>query len=273
VAALIVRAVERIGRHALSSRVLWAIAVVAFGLQLLGVPFWLALGLGGVANWLLGNGKPKVENVKSFALRVVLACIFVFVALAVWWIGGWPVVQATSAPSAASLPRLFWAGLRGGLLTFGGAYTAIPFVQGDTVGAGWITQGQFLDALAITNVLPTPLVMFTAFVGYLGAGLPGALAMATGMFVPAFAFTLIGHEFMERLVDTPQLHAALDGVTATVVGIVAATALQLALATLGSPLRIAIFALALLAAFRLKGRWATAAIVLSAGLVGAMAGV
>src|SRR5256885_11879894 len=65
----------------------------------------------------------------------------------------------------ASLLLIFVAGLKAGLLTFGGAYTAIPFIRNDAVGRGWITDGQFLDGLALSGVLPAPLSIFATFVG------------------------------------------------------------------------------------------------------------
>src|SRR4029078_6736929 len=83
--------------------------------------------------------------------------------------------------------ELLVSGLRAGALTFGGAYTAIPFVEEDAVGSdGWMTTGQFLDGLALSGVIPAPLVIFATFVGYAGGGPVGALAMTVGIFLPAF---------------------------------------------------------------------------------------
>ena len=70
---------------------------------------------------------------------------------------------------------LFASGLKAGLLTFGGAYTAIPFVRDDAVGRGWVSDGQFLDGLALSGIIPAPLIIFTTFVGYLAGGLAGAV--------------------------------------------------------------------------------------------------
>ncbi len=94
----------------------------------------------------------------------------------------WP--QAASVGAAA----LFLSGLKAGLLTFGGAYTAIPFVRNDAVGQGWVNEGQFLDSLALSGIIPAPLIIFATFVGYLAGGLPGALAITAGIFLPAFSF-------------------------------------------------------------------------------------
>jgi chromate transporter len=124
---------------------------------------------------------------------------------------------------------LFLSGLKAGLLTFGGAYTAIPFVRGDAVGRGWISEGQFLDSLALSGIIPAPLIIFATFVGYIAGGLAGALAITAGIFLPAFAFALLFYERLESVIENERLHRFLEGVAAGVVGLIALTAVQLAL--------------------------------------------
>jgi chromate transporter len=176
------------------------------------------------------------------------------------------VALAAGAPSNL---ELFGYGLRTGLLTFGGAYTAIPFLQQDAVVAGsWMTDQQFLDGLALSSILPAPLIIFSTFVGYLGNGLPGAVAITIGVFLPAFLFTVIGHQFFEGLIENERLHAFLDGVTAAVVGLIAATALQLLRVALPDIPAVIIFILSLLAVYAWKARAAVAGIVVGAGLLG-----
>jgi chromate transporter len=155
------------------------------------------------------------------------------------------------------------------LLTFGGAYTVISFLQRDAVSVGaWMTNGQFLDGLALSGILPAPLIIFSTFVGYLGGGPWGALALTVGIFLPAFAFTLIGHDYFERLIQHEPLHAFLDGVTAGVVGLIAATLLGLFLTAVTDVPRLLIFVVALFLLFRWKNRLAILWIVLGAGLAG-----
>jgi chromate transporter len=177
---------------------------------------------------------------------------------------------ATAAP--VTLAALFGAGLKGGLLTFGGAYTAIPYVRADTAGRGWISDSTFLDGIALAGILPAPLVIFATFVGYVAGGLGGALAITAGMFLPAFAFSLILFERLEAIVESPAFHRILEGVAAAVVGIIAATFCELGEATSGrvsSLLPAAVlFVSALALAWRVKGAWITPTMI--AG--GAMAG-
>jgi chromate transporter len=122
---------------------------------------------------------------------------------------------------------LFLSGLKAGLFTFGGAYTAIPFVRGDAVGRGWVSDQQFLDSLALSGIIPAPLIIFATFVGYIAGGLPGALAMTAGIFLPAFGFSLLFYDRLEQVIETEGLHRFLEGVAAGVVGLIAVTTVQL----------------------------------------------
>lgn len=264
VVALVARAVVRIGGHAVTDAGLWTLAVLAFLAALAGVPFWIVLPAAGLAYMLERRGR------RTWALGV-LAVAIVAGAAEVWSGGGEPVAPLTS-PGEATLLALFLTGLKGGLLTFGGAYTAIPFVRGDVVGRGWVDDGAFLDGVAFAHVLPAPLVIFATFAGYLAGGPWGALAVTAGMFLPAFAFSLILYDRLEAVVENPRLRALLDGVAAAVVGVIAATVIVLAQGLIGPPRQTAVlaslFALALLAAFRLKGGWVAPAVLAAAGVAG-----
>jgi chromate transporter len=160
------------------------------------------------------------------------------------------------------------------LLTFGGAYTVIPFLQHDAVVAGaWMSDAQFLDGLAISGALPAPLIIFGTFVGYLGGGPAGALLLTAGLFLPAFAFTMVGHTFFERLIEKRPLHAFLDGVTAGVVGIIAVVTIGLFETAVSSLPTFLIFAVSLVVLFRWKAKIAVAVVMLGAGLCGFIPGI
>jgi chromate transporter len=248
IGALIVRAVHRIGEHALHDKWLWAIAILSAAAKFLNINFFLPLLLGGLIYAVVHR------QFRSAAHLLILPLTGLGVA---------------SALNSSSVLELFGYGLRAGLLTFGGAYTAIPFLQHDAVVAGaWMTDQQFLDGLALSSILPAPLIIFSTFVGYLGNGLPGAVMITIGVFLPAFAFTLIGHEFFEKMIDNKELHAFLDGVTAAVVGLIAATAVQLLIVALPDIPAVLIFLLSLIAVYKWKAKAAVAGIVLSAGLLG-----
>jgi chromate transporter len=164
---------------------------------------------------------------------------------------------------------LFWSGLKAGLLTFGGAYTAIPFLQRDAVSQGaWMSNSQFLDGLALSGLLPAPLIIFSTFVGYLGGGPWGAVAMTAGIFLPAFALTLLAHEPLERLVHQPRIRRFLEGVTAAVVGLIAATTVALMRVSLTGPEALLLFAIVLGLLFASRARLLVPAVIAGAALWG-----
>jgi chromate transporter len=266
VAALIVRAVHRIGGHALhANRWLWGIALLAGVAQLLGSNFLVTLLAAGFIFALVQRGKTKW----GFGIGLGFAAWMFATALGLLpSLTSQPASFLTSAGSPTP-GSLLLSGLRAGLLTFGGAYTAIPFLQHDAVEiGGWLSNAQFLDGLALSGLLPAPLIISSTFIGYLGSGALGAIAITFGIFAPAFAFTMIGHEYVERLVENTAVHAFLDGVTAGVVGLIAATALGILSETLIGIHAWVIFALGLLTLFQSKAKWTIAVVILSAGVYG-----
>lgn len=269
VAALIVRAVIRIGTHVVVDRWLWAIAILAMAAQLAGVHFAFVL-LGAGLIYVLALPKSRIAAVT--ACLVAVAVIGILIARDGF--GGFNALSTLTADAGArahnlSMPVLFWSGLKAGLLTFGGAYTVIPFLQRDAVAQGaWMSNAQFLDGLALSGLLPAPLVIFATFVGYLGGGPWGAVAMTAGVFLPAFAFTLLGHELLESLLHRPRVHRFLEGLTAGVVGLIAGTTLALMRTSLNSVEAWVLFALALTVLFVTKARLAVPALILVAAAWG-----
>ena len=268
VLAVIVRAIHRIGEHILLDRWLWLAAIGAAAASFFGVSFWIVLPAAGAAYAL--------SSAQRYALAASVLLIASVAALLTLVDGadaaGASTVVREAAPSAAAL---FWAGLKGGLLTFGGAYTAIPFIRNDTVGRGWMTDGQFLDGLALSGVLPAPLVIFATFVGWISGGPAGALAITAGMFLPAFAFSLIFYEHLEAVAEHKRLQLFLAGVAAGVVGLITVTVLDLTRTTAGRTpnllLSVAIFAVALAVLYRWKSKLATPVVLAIGALIGAVA--
>jgi chromate transporter len=266
VAALIVRAAHRIGSHALHQNAwLWIIAFLAGMAQLLELNFLVTLLIAGLIYAL-------VQQKQKILASILMTGFLIWLALngfsQIKTAQDLPVPIVTSTGDA-SLLILFWSGLKSGLLTFGGAYTVIPFLQRDAVQVGgWVTNAQFLDGLALSGLLPAPLIIFSTFLGYIGGGLPGAIFITVGIFAPAFAFTMVGHDYLERLVDNKPAHTFLDGVTAGVVGLISATALAILSETVIGIHAWIVFSIALIALFGSKSKWIVAAIILAAGLYG-----
>jgi chromate transporter len=262
---VILRAVHRIGEHILLDRWLWATGAAAAAASFAGVSFWIVLPAAGAAYALASSRRYVLAGLVIVAAALVA---FPFLTRSAS-VSDLVPASAEAAPTAA---MLFWAGLKGGLLTFGGAYTAIPFIRGDTVGRGWMSDGQFLDGMALSGVLPAPLVIFSTFVGWVCGGPAGALAITAGMFLPAFAFSLVFYERLEAVAEHERLHRFLAGVAAGVVGLIAITLVDLArtgaerspsLAASG-----AIFAAALLILYCWRSKLATPLVLAAGAAVG-----
>ena len=136
----------------------------------------------------------------------------------------------------------------------------------------WLTDRQFLDGLALGGILPAPLIIFGTFVGYVAGGLSGALAMTLGIFLPAFAITLVGHETLERVVENRSLHDLLDGVTAGVVGLIAATSVHLFRAGIRTLPQVLLFVAGLAVLYLWRSKAAVAVVVIGAALVALLIG-
>lgn len=268
VAALIVRAVHRIGGHVLADRWLWIIAIVATAAQLSGVHFAITLVAGGAAYVLAKQGW------RSLATSLIVLCAVGVIG----WLAyngfdltgmGSAAVQQGQGEARRSLWELFISGLKAGMLTFGGAYTVIPFLQEDAVADGaWMTNAQFLDGLALSGLLPAPLIIFATFVGYFGGGAMGAIVLTVGIFLPAFAFTLLAHDPLERLVSQPRIREFLEGVTAGVVGLIAGTTIALMMVSIVNIPTAVVFAAALAALFYFKSKLIIPLVVAGAAFAG-----
>ena len=266
VIAIIMRAVHRIGEHVLTDIRLWLIAILTALAALFDVPFWISLPVAGLAYALLSSGRALAGGAVLF-LGGVLAVLAAP--------GGTELAAATVAASGAvGALALFLSGLKAGLLTFGGAYTAIPFVRDDAVGRGWVSEGQFLDSLALSGIIPAPLIIFATFIGYQAGGLAGALAITAGIFLPAFSFALLFHDRLERVIEDERLHRFLEGVAAGVVGLIAVTTLELgrnvATTVPSLPVAIILFGGSLALLYLWKSKLNLLAVVVGSAMLGAL---
>lgn len=266
--AVILRAVQRIGKHILVDGWLWAVAILAAVASALGVSFWIVLPVAGLAYALAAERR----YLPAGLILATAAIVATFTPSSTLPSIAFPTLVAAAAPTTLTL---FLAGLKGGLLTFGGAYTAIPFVRDDTVGRGWMTDAQFLDGIALSGMLPAPLVIFVTFVGYVCGGMSGALAATAGMFLPAFAFSLIFYERLEFLAEHKALQGFLTGVAAGVVGLIVTTLLELGRAGVErSPdllVSVGIFTIALAVTYRWKSKLATPVVLAIGATIGVIA--
>jgi chromate transporter len=165
-------------------------------------------------------------------------------------------------PTAAQLTRLFLVFLKFGSVLYGSGYVLLAFLRGDlVVRLGWLSQSQLLDAISIGQVTPGPVFTTATFVGYLVAGLPGAVLATIGIFLPSFVLVALLTRVVDRIRDRAWSAALLDGVNAAALALMAGVTLQLGRAALIDPLTIGLFVGGLLVLWRtrLNSVWLIAA--------------
>ncbi|UUV30887.1 chromate efflux transporter [Amycolatopsis roodepoortensis] len=137
---------------------------------------------------------------------------------------------AAAAAGAGVFASVAWVALKVGMLSYGGGFVIIPLMQDDAVNTyGWMTAGEFLNAVALGQVTPGPVVQTVAVVGYAAAGLAGGLLASLVAFAPSFLFILFGAKHFDRLRGNPNVRAFLDGAGPAAVGAILGSAVPLAL--------------------------------------------
>jgi chromate transporter len=183
----------------------------------------------------------------------------------------WPVAIALAAHGAGELPALGWTALKVGALSYGGGFVIVPLMEGDAVRIHhWMTDGAFLNAVALVQLTPGPVVQTVAAVGYAAAGLGGALAAAAIAFAPSFLVVALGGEGFTRLRSSPGARAFLDGAGPAAVGAILGAG-ALLLDGVEQPWQVAVLAVAAVALLAL--RLGTVPVLLAAAAAGAVAAV
>lgn len=248
-----------------------AVAVKA-GLDLLR-PGWGRVAGAARARWLtyVLLGAAAAAVVGAWVVLVLLACGAGEVVLR----AGWPCIGRGSAqllvlagpPATGGVAALCWMAFKVGALSYGGGFVIVPLMQSDAVGHHhWMTDGQFLNAVALGQVTPGPVVHTVAAVGYAAAGVAGALLAALIAFAPSFLFILLGAARFDTLRASTRVRAFLDGAGPAAIGAIVGSAVPLALA-LSEPWQLAVLTASATALFALRG--SAVATLLAAGAVGA----
>jgi chromate transporter len=138
---------------------------------------------------------------------------------------------ALGAAAGGGLASLAWVAFKVGALSYGGGFVIIPLMQADAVEQyQWMTNGEFLNAVALGQVTPGPVVHTVAVVGYAAAGVPGALLAASVAFAPSFFFVLLGANRFDRLLVNAGVRSFFDGAGPAAIGAILGSAIPLALA-------------------------------------------
>lgn len=262
VLAVVVQAVTRVAKRALTRPAHWVIAVCAFlALALFAVPFPIVIAVAGFGGWLIGRrggveiskktpvdaeeAPPLIADdaLHADAPSLRRTILVLGIGLVAWAIPMVAVVVFTGRHSVFTEQGLFFSGTA--LVTFGGAYAVLAYVAQKAVETyGWLGPGEMVRGLGLAETTPGPLIMVVQFVAFLGAyrnpgdldpwvaATIGALLTTWVTFVPCFVFIFLGAPYVERLRNNTHLTAALSGITASVVGVIANLALYFAIHTL-----------------------------------------
>jgi chromate transporter len=181
---------------------------------------WLILG-GGIIVWLY---KTRFRS----ALHTIFLSPF--------------LLQITTAFSLnEKLTQIGWFFFKAGAFVFGSGLAIVPFLYGGVVKEyQWLTEQQFLDAVAVAMITPGPVVITVGFIGYLVAGVPGACVAALATFLPCYLFTIIPAPYFKKYGKHPGIKAFVDGVTAAAIGAIAGAVLVLAKRQLTDIISVAI---------------------------------
>jgi chromate transporter len=167
------------------------------------------------------------------------------------------------------LGKIFLLTLGSGAVLFGGGYMLVALIEPFVVDTfGWVTEGQFLDGIALTQAVPGPIVTLVAFVGYAAAGVAGAVIATVGIYLPSFAAVLAVAPHLEKWRGAPGFRAALRGVNAVVAGAILGVGLTLLRAGLADIVAGGLFLVALLALVRRRvpALWIVAGGLLAGGI-------
>ena len=251
VIAVVIQAVHRVARRSLTHPFLIGLAIAAFvAISFFALPFPLVVLGAGLLGWLASRRSAALRPplIGDDALPHALPSARRFLVVLGIGLVLWTLPLATVALVVDSTPvfldqGLFFSGAA--LVTFGGAYAVLAYVAQQAVEVyGWLAPGEMVRGLALAETTPGPLIMVVQFVAFVGAYRnPGAfdpwlaavlasLLTVWVTFVPCFLFIFLGAPYVERLRNNRHLAAALNGITAAVVGVIASLALYFALHTL-----------------------------------------
>jgi chromate transporter len=161
-------------------------------------------------------------------------------------VSGTPALFALAMPwattqAAVSLPTIFWFFVKAGAFVFGSGLAIVPFLYGEVVQTNqWLSDREFLDAVAVAMITPGPVVITVAFIGYLMAGIWGMTVAAVGVFLPVYLLVVIPAPYFRRHRSQPRVKAFVDGVSAAATGAIAGAAYVLGVRALTDAVTVAV---------------------------------
>lgn len=238
--AVVVQAIWGLSRTAFKTWRLALVAALVLGLHLTGVNELILLFTGAFLAATLERGAGQAR---------------VFGFMPIWLVS----LLQTTVPAGVpvTLGGLFLNFLKIGSVLYGSGYVLLAFLRGEFVTRGWITKAQLLDAVAAGQFTPGPVFSSATFVGYVIAGVPGAVLATVGIFAPAFVFVGLTGRLIAWLRSKPWTSSLLDGVNASAMGLMAAVTLELGRAALVDvpTVLLSLVALVALIRFRINSTW------------------
>ena len=241
VVAIVIQALWKLSKTGVRTKILAAIAALAVVLNLFGLGPILVLLIAGTisaaALWL---------RMKSSPGAVSLGALPKFFAAAM-------VTAATAAVLPFTLWRLFLSFLKIGSVIFGSGYVLLAFLQSEFVERlHWLTEKQLIDAVAVGQFTPGPVFTTATFIGYILGGWLGAIVATVGIFLPGFLLVAASGPLIPRIRRSPVISAALDGVVAGSLALMAVVTWQLGKAAIMDRMTIAIFVVSVVALLRFR---------------------
>jgi chromate transporter len=180
----------------------------------------------------------------------------------------WLFTGLGAAATGGTIVTLFLFFAQAGAVVFGSGLAIVPFLHGGVVEQHhWLTEQQFLDAVAVAMITPGPVVITVAFIGYLVAGPVGATAAAAGVFLPCWLFVIVPAPYFRRFADDRRIKAFVDGVTAAAAGAIAGAAVVLGRRAIND-IPTAAIAVITLAAITYVKKLPEPLVIVAAGLIG-----
>jgi chromate transporter len=215
VLAIVLVAGYRLGRAALKDRIMVGMGIASLVAALVGVNAVVVLLAAGVAGVLVVVLRRRPPSALALVPLLLANPLFVMPSQTLAWLDD-------------RLVRLGLFFLKVGTLLFGSGMVLFAFIQDDVVaGYGWLTEEQLLDAIAVGQMTPGPVLSSATFIGYLVAGTPGAVIATLAIFLPSFVITALIGPFIPRLRRSPMLQAFLRSVNAAVVALILAVSVSL----------------------------------------------
>ncbi len=217
VLAIIASALYRLGKKALKNTELVVLAVLVMVAALFQLSEVLVLLVGGLvgALYFYFRHRPETTGTTRSAWPILLL-------QASWW----------SAGKGIGAAKIFWTFLKVGAILYGSGYVLFAYLDAEIVARGWLSRAELLDAIAVGQFTPGPVLSTSTFIGYQLGGVSGAIAATIGIFLPSFLFVLLLNPLIPRMRESRFLGYFLDAVNAAAVAVIAAVLLEMGYAVL-----------------------------------------